>query len=301
MPVVHVVDGTFELFRCFFGAPPRQTKAGLEVGAVRGIVSTLLSLLKEKDTTHVGVAFDTVIESFRNDLFAGYKTGDGIDENLKAQFPLVEQATRAMGLVTWSMIDFECDDALATMAARAAADDDVSQVRICSPDKDLCQMVRGTRVVCVDRIRKTTIDEDGVMEKFGVPPVAIPDLLALVGDDADGVPGLTGFGMKSAAAVLRHFGRLEDIPDAPWPKELKVRGGDALAATLMAHRTEAALYKRLTTLRTDVPLAEDVAALRWRGPDEAALVAVTVALEDDTLVERVLKAWREHQTVHAGE
>jgi 5'-3' exonuclease len=296
VPVVHVVDGTFELFRCFFGAPPRQTAAGVEVGATRGVVSTLLSLLK--DATHVGVAFDTVIESFRNDLFAGYKTGAGIDQNLARQFPLVEEATRAMGLVTWSMVEFECDDALATMAVRAAnADDDsddVSQVRICSPDKDLTQVVRGTRIVCVDRIRKTTLDEDGVVAKFGVKPQAIPDLLALVGDDADGVPGLPGFGMKSAAALLSHYGHLEDIPDGPWPKTLKLRGAEGLAATLAAHRAEAALYKRLTTLRTDVPLAEDVAALRWQGPDEAALARLAARLEDDGLVDRVVKAWREH-------
>lgn len=292
MPVVHVVDGTFELFRCFFGAPPRQTGRGLEVGAVRGVVSTLLSLLKE--STHLGIAFDTVIESFRNELFNGYKTGDGIDAHLKAQFPLVEEATRALGLVTWSMIDFECDDALAAMAKRAARDDDVSQVRICSPDKDLTQMVVGTRVVCVDRIRKTTLDEDGVIAKFGVKPAAIPDLLALVGDDADGVPGLPGFGMKSAATLLSFYGSLEAIPDGPWPKDLKLRGADGLATTLQAHRQEAALYKRLTTLRTDVPLKETVPALRWQGPDDDALAALAVRLDDGGLVERVQKAWREH-------
>jgi len=292
VPVVHVVDGTFELFRCFFGAPPRQTAAGLEVGATRGVVSTLLSLLKE--ATHVGVAFDTVIESFRNDLFDGYKTGAGIDENLARQFPLVEEASRALGLVTWSMIEFECDDALATMAVRAAADVDVTQVRVCSPDKDLTQVVQGTRIVCVDRIRKSTLDEDGVVAKFGVKPASIPDLLALVGDDADGVPGLPGFGMKSAATLLSRYGHLEAIPDGPWPKELKLRGADGLAATLAAHRQEAALYKRLTTLRTDVPLAEQVPDLRWRGPDDAALAALAARLEDDGLVERVQKAWREH-------
>lgn len=292
MPVVHVVDGTFELFRCFFGAPPRQTSAGVEVGATRGVVSTLLSLLKE--ATHVGVAFDTVIESFRNDLFDGYKTGAGIDENLARQFPIVEEATRALGLVTWSMVEFECDDALATMAVRAGANDDVTQVRICSPDKDLTQVVQGTRIICVDRIRKSTLDEDGVIAKFGVRPQAIPDLLALVGDDADGVPGLPGFGMKSAATLLSYYGHLEAIPDGPWPKDLRLRGADGLAATLASHRAEAALYKRLTTLRTDVPLAEGVADLRWRGPDDRALAALAARLEDDGLVDRVVKAWREH-------
>jgi 5'-3' exonuclease len=292
MPVVHLVDGTFELFRCFFGAPPRRTSAGLEVGATRGVISTLLSLLKE--ATHVGVAFDTVIESFRNDLFAGYKTGAGIDANLARQFPLVEEATRALGLVTWSMVEFECDDALATMAVRAANDDDVTQVHVCSPDKDLTQVVQGTRIVCVDRIRKTTLDEDGVVAKFGVRPASIPDLLALVGDDADGVPGLPGFGMKSAATLLSRYGHLEAIPDGPWPKELRLRGADGLAATLAAYRQEAALYKRLTTLRTDVPIAEQVPDLRWRGPDDDALATLAARLEDAGLVERVQKAWREH-------
>jgi 5'-3' exonuclease len=292
MSVVHLVDGTFELFRSFYGAPPKTTSRGLEVGATRGVIATLVSLLKE--ATHVGIAFDTVIESFRNTLYGGYKTGDGIDPNLWAQFPLVEEATRALGLVTWSMVDFECDDALATMAARAANDDGVDQVRICSPDKDLTQMVRGSRVVCVDRMRKTTLDHDGVLAKFGVEPAAIPDLLALVGDDADGIPGLPGFGMKSAAILLRRFGRLEDIPPGPWPNDLKLRGADGLAATFQAQRSDALLYKQLTSLRLDVPLAEDVDALRWRGPNVAALADVASLLQDDGLVARVERAWLEH-------
>lgn len=291
---VHLVDGTFELFRCFFGAPPRQHN-GVEIGATRGIVSTLLALMKQPEATHIGVAFDTVIESFRNDLFAGYKTGEGIDPNLKMQMPLVEQASRALGFVTWSMIDYECDDAIATMAATAAKDPRVTQVQLCSPDKDLCQMVTGSRVVLVDRIRKKTIDEAGVVEKFGVPPRLIADLLALVGDDADGVPGLAGFGMKGAAAVLNHFGSLEAIPDGPWPKEVKVRGGDALSATLTAHRAEAALYKRLTTLVTDVPLKETVDDLRWRGPNVDLLAQLAADLDDDNLVARVMTVWNEHQ------
>lgn len=295
MTVVCVVDGTFELFRCFFGAPSRTRPDGVEVGATRALVSTMLSLLREPDVTHVGIAFDTVIESFRNGLFAGYKTGDGIDANLLAQFPLVEEASRALGLVTWSMIDFECDDALATMAVRASADPRVTQVRVCSPDKDLTQVVTGSRIVCVDRIRKTTLDEAGVLAKFGVPPTAIADLLALVGDDADGVPGLPGFGMKSAAALLRHFGALEAIPDGPWPKELKLRGADGLAATLAAHRDEARLYKVLTTLVTTVPLSTTVDDLRWRGPDDALLAALAITLDDASLVDRVQTAWRSHQ------
>lgn len=286
---IHVVDGTFELFRCFFGAPPRKrARDGLEVGATRGLVSTLLALLK--DATHVGVAFDTVIESFRNDLFAGYKTGAGIDPNLWNQFPLAEQATRALGLVTWSMIDFECDDALATMAARAAKDPRVSRVNICSPDKDLCQCVVGDRVVTVDRMRKTTYDEAAVAVKFGVPPRAIPDLLALIGDDADGVPGIPGFGAKTASALLQRYGSVEAIPDGPWPKDLGVRGADKAAATLAAMRTEVALYKKLTTLVFDVPMTTTVDDLAWRGPDAKLLEQLANDLDDDGLVERVGRA-----------
>ena len=288
---VHVVDGTFELFRCFFGAPPRQTAAGLEVGATRALIGTLLSLLKEPGCDHVGVAFDTVIESFRNELFAGYKTGAGIDANLHLQFPLAEKATRALGLVTWSMIDHECDDALATMAARAAADPRVSRVLICSPDKDLAQCVTGDRVVLVDRIRKTTLDEAGVALKFGVPPRCIADLLALTGDTADGVPGLAGFGEKSAAALLRKYGSVEAIPDGPWPKDTGVRGAEKLQATLSSSRKELALYKRLTTLVLDVPLRESVDDLLWRGPDATLLASLAHDLEDDGLVSRVDKVW----------
>jgi 5'-3' exonuclease len=284
---VHLVDGTFELFRCFYGAPSRLRADGVDVGATRAFVGSMLTLLK--DATHVGVAFDTVIESFRNQLFAGYKTGDGIDPVLKTQMPLVEQASRALGLVTWSMIEHECDDALATMAVRAADDDRVTQVQICSPDKDLAQVVRGERIVTVDRIRKTTLDEAGVVAKFGVPPRLIPDLLALVGDDADGVPGLAGFGAKGAAAVLNAFGRVEAIPAPPWPATTKVRGGDKLATTFAAHRNDALLYKRLTTLVVDVPLGTSVDDLAWRGPDAAALTALATALDDPDLPGRVAK------------
>ena len=289
---VHVVDGTFELFRCFYGAPPRQRADGLEIGASRALLGTLLSLLKEPSVTHVGVAFDTVIESFRNDLFAGYKTGAGIDVNLQQQFALAEQVTRALGLVTWSMIDHECDDALSTMATRAAADPRVTRVNICSPDKDLAQCVQGERVVLVDRLRKTTLDEAGVALKFGVQPACIPDLLALIGDAADGVPGLRGFGAKSAAALLRRYGSLEAIPDAPWPKDVGVRGADKLAATLSTCRAEAALYKRLTTLVLDVPLTECVDDLCWRGPDVSRLAQLAHDLNDDSIGARVDKVQR---------
>jgi 5'-3' exonuclease len=289
---VHLVDGTFELFRCFFGAPPRINAHGIDVGATRAFVGTLLTLLK--DATHVGVAFDTVIESFRNDLYAGYKTGEGMDEALRAQMPLVERGSRALGLVTWSMVEHECDDALATMAVRAARDPRVTRVNLCSPDKDLAQVVVGDRIVLVDRIRDKVLDEVQVTEKFGVPPALIADLLALVGDDADGVPGLAGFGKKSAAAVLLAFGALERIPAAPWPAALKLRGADKLAATLDAHRADAALFKRLTTLVLDVPLTTTVDDLAWQGPDQDALASLARELDDEGLVARVQKTWKNH-------
>jgi 5'-3' exonuclease len=283
---IHLVDGTYELFRCFFGAPPSRAN-GMEVGAVRGLVATLMSLLRDDGTTHVGVAFDTVIESFRNELFDGYKTGAGIDPNLWAQFPLAEEATRALGLVTWSMIEFEADDAVATMAARATKDARVSRVLLCSPDKDLCQCVEGERVVLFDRKQNKILDDAAVRAKFGVPPASIPDLLALVGDDADGIPGLAGFGLKGAAAVLDAYGTIEAVPDDAGAWKAKVRGADKLAATLASERESAALYKVLATLRRDVPLAESVDDLRWRGPDRAKLEALAAKLNDPKLIARV--------------
>jgi 5'-3' exonuclease len=283
---VHLVDGTYELFRSYYGAPPARGADGQEVGAVRGLLASLLSLLREPGVTHVGIAFDTVIESFRNELFAGYKTGDGIEPALWAQFPLAERAARALGLTTWSMVEFEADDALATMAARAAADRRVARVLVGTPDKDLAQMVQGGRVVQLDRRRRLVLDEAAVRTKYGVAPASIPDLLALVGDDADGLPGLPRWGLKSAAIVLAHYGHLEAIPDDPRAWTVAVRGADALAASLAAQRGDAALYKVLATLRTDVPLVEDVDALRWRGPGPE-LAAVCAELDAPALLERV--------------
>jgi 5'-3' exonuclease len=287
---VHLVDGTYELFRCFFGAPPSRSPHGREVGAVRGLVATLLALLRHKDTTHIGIAFDTVIESFRNDLFAGYKTGAGIDTKLWAQFPLAEEATRALGIVTWSMIEFEADDALAAFAHRIVTNHhDVDRVLVCSPDKDLCQCVRAgsPHVLLFDRRQDKKLDVDAVKVKFGVPPAAVPDLLALVGDTADGIPGIAGFGMKTAGALITRFGRIENIPDTAAQWDIKIRGADKLAPVLADHRAEAALYKRLATLRTDVPLAEGLNDLRWQGPDRAGLAALAATLGDTKLVDRV--------------
>jgi 5'-3' exonuclease len=263
---VHLIDGTYELFRSYYGAPEAQAPDGREVGATRGLLASLGALLREPGVTHVGIAFDTVIESFRNDLFAGYKTSEGIDPSLWAQFPLAEAAARALGLVVWSMVEFEADDALATAAVRCAADPRVEKVWLCTPDKDLAQIVRGERIVCLDRRKKQALDEAGVVAKFGVPPVSIPDLLALVGDEQDGIPGVPRWGSKSAAAVLAHYGHIENIPLAARDWQVTVRGAAALADNLAAHRAEAALYKQLATLRTDVPLTATLEDLRWRGP-----------------------------------
>lgn len=285
---VHLVDGTYELFRSFYGAPRARTADGREVGATRGLLASLWSLLREPAVTHVGCAFDTVIESFRNELFAGYKTGAGIEPELWAQFPLAERACRALGVVCWSMVEFEADDALATAAAAAAAAAAVDRVVLCSPDKDLAQMVAGTRVVMLDRRRKLVLDEDGVRQKFGVPPASIPDWLALVGDDADGLPGIPRWGARSAAAVLAVYGRLEDIPDDAAAWRVPVRGAAALAANLAAQRHEAMLYRRLATLRRDVPLAETVPdGLEWRGVVRGELEALCRELDYTRFLERL--------------
>lgn len=268
---VHLVDGTYELFRSYFGAPPYRNKAGREVGAARGLARSFASWLRGGEVTHVACAFDHVIESFRNRLFAGYKTGEGVDPQLLAQFELAEEVTRALGIVVWPMEEFEADDAIAAGAARYAKSKAVTQIRLCSPDKDLAQCVRGERIVLWDRKNKTALDENGVAEKFGVPPALIPDLLALVGDTADGIPGIPRWGMKSAAAVLAAHGGLEKIPSDAADWKGKVRGAEALAENLRAERKEALLYRKLATLREDVPLSETLEDLRWRGPDKEAL------------------------------
>ena len=285
---LHLVDGTYELFRAYYGAPS-ATANGREVGATRGILASLLSLLREPDVTHVGCAFDHVIESFRNELYDGYKTGEGIDPDLFAQFPLAERACEALGIVCWRMIEFEADDALSTAAARFAPE--VEQVVICSPDKDLTQCVHGRKVVCLDRMRRRVTDEDGVVERFGVPPASIPDYLALVGDSADGLPGVPRWGAKSTAAVLARYGHLEAIPDSQSDWDVKVRGAAALAENLSAHREDALLYRRLATLRTDVPLAETLDDLEWRGARRTALEALCGEIAERRLLDRV-PTWR---------
>lgn len=263
--VVHLVDGTYELFRHFYAMPSAKNAAGEEVAAVRGVMHSIRGLVQE-GATHIGVATDHVIESFRNHLWAGYKTGEGIAPELWAQFPLLEEGLEAWGLKVWPMVEFEADDALAAAAAKAADDPRVEQVIICTPDKDLAQCVRGTRIVQRDRVRRVTRDEAGVVAKFGVPPASIPDYLALVGDSADGFPGLPGWGAKSAAKVLARWGYLDRIPDDHRAWDVDVTRAGALAATLRTQRADAVLFRELATLRLDVPVFASVDELRWQGP-----------------------------------
>jgi 5'-3' exonuclease len=262
---IHVVDGTYELFRAYYALPPFEAPDGRPVNAVRGLIQTLLQLLRQRDVTHVACAFDSGILSFRNDLFDGYKTGADTPEELRSQFELAEQAASALGIVTWPMIEFEADDAMATAAARWENAPDVEQVVICTPDKDLCQMVRGSRVVCLDRRKQVLLDEQGVVEKFGVQPRSIPDYLALVGDSADGIPGIPRWGAKSTAAVLSRYMHLEEIPTSAAVWDVAVRGAKTMATNLAQRREDATLYKTLATLRTDVPITETLDQLEWGG------------------------------------
>jgi 5'-3' exonuclease len=278
---IHLVDGTYELFRAWYGAPPARSPDGREVGATRGLLRSLAALARNEPATHVGVAFDHVIESFRNELYPGYKTGAGLDPALLEQFELAERAAAALGFVVWPMLEFEADDALATAAARFAEDPAAPQVVIASPDKDLAQCVRGTRVVCLDRLRKKTLDEAGVIARFGVPPASIPDWLALVGDSADGYPGLPRWGAKSASAVLARWGHIDRIPDQARDWGVVVRGAEGLAASLRERREESRLYRTLATLRSDAPLGESIDDLRWRGPRRDALGRLCAEIGDD--------------------
>ena len=291
---IHLVDGTYELFRNHFGAPPKKARDGREVGATLGLVRSLLMLLTSPGVTHVGVAFDHVIESFRNDLYTGYKTSEGVDPSLLAQFPLAEEAVAALGAVVWPMVEFEADDALATAAARFQKNKSVEQILICSPDKDLAQLVDGTRIVCWDRRRDIIIDEAGVVEKYGVRPQSIPDWLALVGDSADGYPGIPGWGAKSASVVLAHYKRMELIPDDPgkW-KVSSISPGRAasLAESLSQRREEGLLYKKLATVRADVPLTEKLNDLKWQGA-YPRLRELCHELGDERIPERIPR-WRQ--------
>jgi 5'-3' exonuclease len=263
--IVHLVDGTFELFRHYYAVPSARDKDGVEVGAVRGVLGSIRGMLNS-GATHVGVATDHVIESFRNELWPGYKTSEGIEPALLSQFHLLEDVLKAYGLLVWPMVEHEADDALGAAAVKAAADPRVTQVRICSPDKDLAQCVSGTRIVQEDRLRRTTRDEAGVIAKFGVPPASMPDYLALVGDSSDGYPGLQGWGDKSASAVLAKFKHIDRIP-ADWRSwGVNCARPGALSITLEKHRALAMLFRDIATVRTDVPVFDSVDALEWKGP-----------------------------------
>ncbi len=262
---VHLVDGTYELFRHYFAVPKTLDGKGREVGAVRGVLASILSMTRA-GATHIGVATDHVIESFRNDLYPGYKTGAGVPEDLRSQFPLLEEALAALGIVVWPMVEFEADDALAAAAKLAEPDKRVTQILICTPDKDLSQCVVGDRIVQFDRRKKELRNEAGVVAKFGVPPASIPDYLALVGDSADGYPGLPGWGAKSTATVLAKYGHLEAIPQHGTNWLVRVGNAGGLAETLHERFAEAELFRTLATLRTDIPLFTNVEELRWNGP-----------------------------------
>ena len=289
---LHLVDGTFELFRAYYSPAARRPPEGNPAQAVERLLDSLLSLLREPDVTHVGVATDYVIESWRNDVYPGYKTGAGLPADLLGQFRLAERGLESIGLVVWPMVEDEADDALATAVARWAGDERVEQVVVCTPDKDLAQCVRGTRVVMRDRMRRVTLDEDAVLAKFGVPPGSIPDYLALVGDSADGYPGLPGWGAKSTAAVLRQFGSIDAIPDSvtDWPPA--IRGTAPLAAVLRERRAEALLYRELARLRVDSPISESLDDLEWRGVPRAQFLALCDELGFTTVRGRPHR-WRE--------
>jgi 5'-3' exonuclease len=281
---IHLVDGTFELFRAHFSQRPGQRDAsGRDVKATVGLASSLLQLLEDKEeaVSHIAVAFDNPVESFRNDLFDGYKTGEGMPEELAAQFDAAERATAALGVTVWSMDRHEADDALASGAARFR--DQVEQVRLMTPDKDLGQSIRGTRVVQIDRMRKKLTDEQRLRELRGVGPASIPDWLGLMGDAADGIPGIPGFGAKSAAAVLAHYERIENIPDDPAEWKVAVRGAKRLAANLAERREEALLYKRLATLAEDAPINRRLAELEWKGVPRGAFEDFCAEMNADRL------------------
>ncbi|GAB4137996.1 MAG: hypothetical protein Fur0037_03460 [Planctomycetota bacterium] len=266
---VHLIDGTYELFRAHFGAPPAKAPDGREIGAVRGLLVSLRKLLRDERVTHAACAFDSVIESFRNESFEGYKTGEGLPPELLAQFPLAERASAALGIRTYAMTEYEADDALFSAAEMARRDPRVRQVVLCTPDKDMAQAVRGTEVVTLDRLRGILLDEDGVVRKFGIRPESIPDWLALVGDSADGIPGIPGFGAKTASALLARFPHFEDFPADP--KRWGVRGAARLSAVLAERRSDALMFRELATLRSDAPVDRSVDRLEWKGVERRGL------------------------------
>jgi 5'-3' exonuclease len=285
---VHLIDGTYELFRYFFAVPATADVNGQEIGAVRGVLNSVLSMI-ERGATHIGVATDHVVESFRNDLYPGYKTSEGVAPELLAQFSILEEALEAMGVVVWPMVYYEADDALASAASKAAQDDSVDRVLICTPDKDLSQCIVGTRVVQLDRRRETLRDEAGVVAKFGVAPRSIPDYLAVVGDTADGFPGLLGWGPKSAALTFSQYAHLEDIPKDWREWHPSIRKAEALSTSLFNAWNDALLFRILATLRLDVPVFDSVADLLWTG-QQPAFEAQCQRLKSPDLLRRVTRA-----------
>jgi 5'-3' exonuclease len=287
---IHLVDGTYELFRAHFGAPPKKAPDGMEIGATLGLLRSMMLLLSDPEVTHVAVAFDHVIESFRNEMYAGYKSSAGVDPVILNQFPLAEKMVSALGLVIWPQVRFEADDAIATAVERFRKSKSVEQIVICSVDKDLAQMVDGDRVVCWDRRREITLNEQGVIEKFGVRPKSIPDYLALVGDSADGYPGVQGWGAKSTATVLAKFEHIESIPQDPKKLPLGLGRATTLVENLRQHYDDALLFRELSTLRRDVPLKETLDDLKWQGA-HPRLRKLCNELGDERIPERVAK-WR---------
>jgi len=287
---IHLVDGTYELFRAHFGAPPKKSQSGQEVGATLGMLRSMLLLLSDPEVTHVAVAFDHVIESFRNKMYKGYKSSEGVDPIILNQFPVAEAAIKALGLVTWPMVKYEADDAIATAVAKFKKVKSVEQIVICSVDKDLTQMVDGERVICWDRRREITLNEKGVIDKFGVSPESIPDFLALVGDSADGYPGIQGWGEKSTSTVLAKYKHIETIPKDPNKIPLGLGRATTLLENLQNNYKDALLFRELSTLRTDVPLKETLADLKWLGA-YPRLRKVCKELQSESVVDRV-PMWR---------
>jgi 5'-3' exonuclease len=289
MTKIHLIDGTYELFRAHFGAPPRQTPEGWEIGAVEGILRSTINLLGQEDVTHVGAAFDSVIESFRNEMYEGYKTGEGTPPELYAQFPVAERAMEALGVTVWSMIEFEADDGLAAAAVKFV--DEVDQVIILSPDKDMTQLFGNPKIVGYDRRNQMIVDADGVREKFGVSPESIPDYLGLVGDTADGFPGLAGWGAKSSSTLLAEYGHIDQIPPSEDDWTVKVRGAAKLAATLRDNMDDALLFKDIATLRLEAPIPQTLEEIRWQGADRDLWEALCDELGFTTLKTAPTK-WR---------
>ncbi len=287
---IHLVDGTYELFRAHFGAPPKKSISGQEVGATLGLLRSMLLLLSDPEVTHVAVAFDHVIESFRNKMYKGYKSSAGVDPVILNQFALAERVISALGLAAWPQVKFEADDAIAAAVAKFKKVKSVEQIVICSVDKDLTQMVDGDRVICWDRRREIVLNEKGVIEKFGVLPESIPDFLALVGDSADGYPGIQGWGEKSTSTVLAKYKHIESIPDDPNQLGLGLGRATTLIENLKNNYKDALLFRELSTLRTDVPIKETLADLRWQGV-HPRLKKICKELGSESIVERI-KKWR---------